>query len=326
MRIARLSAAVAAATLLVGPLATATKAQNYPDKVVRYIVTDGPGGGADVLGRIVAAGLTEEFGQQVIVENRPGAAGNIGMEAGAKAPPGGYVIVQASSSHTANVSLYRGLKYDLIRDFEPITQLSWLPAVVAVNPNAPFKTLGDLLKAAKEKPGSINYSSMGVGSAPHLATELFKAMSGAKIEHVGYKSGGEALMAVVSGEVPVYFPPIGPALPQIKQGKLRALAVTSEKRAPILPDVPTVAEAGVPGYEAIIWHGLMVPAKTSPEVVSRIHTAVVAVLKKPAVRERLQGLGFFPVGSSPAEFGDKVKKDIALQAKVLKEAGVDKPF
>ena len=298
----------------------------YPDKVIRYIVTDSAGSGADVVGRIVAAGLAEEFGHQVIVDNRAGAAGNIGMEVGAKAAPDGYTIIQMSSTHAVNVSLYRDLRYDLQRDFEPVTQLSWFPEVVVVHPSLPVKSIGELVALAKANPGKLNYSSMGVGSTPFLATELFKAMTGAKLEHVSYKGGGEALMAVISGEVPVYFPPIAPALPQIQQGKVRALAVTGTRRSPMLPDVPTVAEAGVPGYESIIWHGLLVPARTPKNIISKLQQAAVAVLRKPAYAKRLSDLGYVTVGSSSEEFAAHIKNEIAFQAKVLKDAGVNKPY
>jgi tripartite-type tricarboxylate transporter receptor subunit TctC len=301
-------------------------AQSYPDRVVRYIATDGPGSGADVLARIVAAGLAEEFGHQVIVDNRPGFAGNIGMEVGAKAAPDGYTYVQMSSTHAINVSLYRDLRYDLLRDFDPVTQLSWIPAVVVVHPSLPVQSIGELVTLAKRRPGTLNYSSIGVGSTPFLATELFKTMTGTKVEHVGYKGAAEALTAVISGEVSIYFPPIGPALPQVQHGKVRALAVTSVQRSPMLPNIPTVAEAGVPGYESIIWHGILVPAKTPGDIIARIHQATTSVLGKPAYTKRLNDLGYVMVGSSPKEFASHIRNNIALQAKVLKDAGVSKPY
>ena len=300
--------------------------QTYPDRVVRYIVTDGPGSGADVLGRIVAAGLTKQFGQQVIVLNRPGVSGNIGMEIGVRSAPDGYTLIQMSSSHTSNVSLFRDLKFDLVRDLEPVTQISWFPEIVVVNPSLPVKSISELVALAKAKPGTLNYSSLGIGSTPFLATELFKSMTGTNIVHIPYHGGGEALLAVISDEVSIYFPPIALASPNIRAGRLRALAVTSATRSPQLPDLPTVAESGVPGYESIIWHGLVVPAKTPKAIVEKIHEAVVTALHQPEIADRLRQLGYTVVASSPEEFGAYIKKDIALQARVLKEAGVDKPF
>jgi tripartite-type tricarboxylate transporter receptor subunit TctC len=312
----------AAAACFAVQFSAAAMAQAYPNKPIRYIVADGPGGGADTIGRIVAAGLTKELGVQVVVENHAGAAGNIGMEVAVKAAPDGYTLVEPSSSHTANVNIYKDLKYNLLKDFIPVTQISSLPMVVAVHPKVNVKTMKELLDLAKSKPGSLNYGSMGVGSVPWVATGLLESMAKIKLEHIGYKGGGATMLAIVSGEVDVYLAPIAPALAHIKQGKLRALAVTSAKRSPVLPDVPTIAESGVPGYELVIWHGLMLPAGTPKDIVTKVQAAVAKVMKDPAVIERLNTLAFVPVASSPEEFGAFIKNDIEKQAGVLKNAGV----
>lgn len=303
-------------------LSAQASAQSFPSKPIRYIVCDGPGGGADTIGRIVAAALSKELGVQVLVENLAGAAGNIGMEAAAKAPPDGYMLVEPSSSHTANVNIYKDLKYDLLKDFIPVTQISSLPMVAVVNPKLPVNTFGELLALAKSKPGNLNYGSMGVGSVPWVATELLQTMAKIKLEHIGYKGGGAVMLASVSGETDMYLAPIAPALGHIKQGKLRALAVSSSVRSPVLPDVPTIAESGVPGYELSIFHGLLMRAGSPPEAVSKIQAAVAKVMKDPELVDRLTKLAFIPVGSSPAEFGAYLKADIDKQAGVLKNANV----
>jgi len=313
-----LAAAVAGAALHSG----AAWAQNYPNKPIRYIVADGPGGGADTIGRILAAGLTKELGVQVVVENHAGAAGNIGMEVAVKGAPDGYTMVEPSSSHTANVNIYKDLKYDLLNDFVPVTQISSLPMAVVVNPKLNVNTMAELLALARSKPGSLNFGSMGVGSVPWVATGLLESMAKIKLEHIGYKGGGAAMIAIVSGEIDVYLAPIAPALGQIKQGKLKALAVTSTKRSPILPDVPTIAESGVPGYELVIWHGLMMPKGTPKDIVNKVHAASVKVLTTPEVVERLNTLAFVPVGSTPDEFAAFIRADIAKQASVLKGANI----
>jgi tripartite-type tricarboxylate transporter receptor subunit TctC len=296
-------------------------AQAYPAKVVRYIVPMSPGSGADTIGRIVTGGLTQVFGQQVIVDNRTGAAGNIGAEAAARAPADGYTLFQASSTHAANVSLYRNLSYDLVRDFAPVTQLASSPSIVVVHPSLPVKSIAELVKLAKAKPGAINYASTGIGSATWVAGELFKGMAGVNLLHVPYRGGGESLTAVVAGEVSVYFAPLAAALPQVRQGRLRPLAVTTTKRLPLLPEYPTVAETGYSGYQSGNWYGVVVPAKTPKEIIATIRGAVVAALNDPNVSKRLSDLGYVSVGDQPEEFAAFIKSEIATLAKIIQQTG-----
>jgi tripartite-type tricarboxylate transporter receptor subunit TctC len=296
-------------------------AQAYPTKVVRYIVPMSPGSGADTIGRIVTGGLTQVFGQQVIVDNRTGAAGNIGAEAAARAPADGYTLFQASSTHAANVSLYRNLSYDLVRDFAPVTELASSPSIVVVHPSLPVKSIAELVKLAKAKPGAINYASTGIGSATWVAGELFKGMAGVNLLHVPYRGGGESLTAVVAGEVSVYFAPLAAALPQVRQGRLRPLAVTTTRRLPLLPEYPTVAETGYSGYQSGNWYGVVVPAKTPKEIIATIRGAVVAALNDPNVSKRLSDLGYVSVGDPPEEFAAFIKSEIATLAKIIQQTG-----
>ncbi len=299
-------------------------AQTYPAKIVRYVVPMSPGSGADTIGRIVSGGLTQVFGQQVIVDNRTGAAGNIGAEAAARAPADGYTLFQASSTHAANVSLYRNLPYDLVRDFAPVTQLASSPSVLVVHPSLPVKSIAELVKLAKSRPGAINYSSTGIGSATWMAGELFKGMAGVGLLHVPYRGGGESLTAVVAGEVSVYFAPLAAALALIQQGRLRPLAVTTAKRLPLLPGYPTVAESGYPGYQSGNWYGIVAPAKTPKEIIATIRGAVVTTLHEPTVSKRLSDLGYVSVGDQPEEFGAFIKSEIATLAKIIQRTGAVK--
>jgi len=296
-------------------------AQSYPAKVVRYIVPMSPGSGADTIGRIVTAGMAQVFGQQIIVDNRTGAAGNIGAEAAAKSPPDGYTLFQASSTHAANVSLYRNLAYDLVRDFSPVTQLASSPSIVVVHPSLPVKSIAELVKLAKARPGAINYGSTGIGSATWVAGELFKGMAGVNLQHVPYRGGGEALTAVVAGEVSVYFAPLAVALPQVRQGRLRPLAVTTTARLPLLPEHPTVAETGYPGYQSGNWYGIVAPAKTPKEAIAIIRNAVATALRDPGVSKRLSDLGYVSVGDQPDEFAAFIKSEIATLARIIKQTG-----
>lgn len=293
-------------------------AQPYPAKVVRYLVPFTSGSAADTLGRIVAGGLSDVFGRQVIVENRGGAAGNIGAEIAARAPADGYTLLQGNMPLATNASLYRSLPYDLLRDFAMVTQLASSPQVLCVHPSLPARSLGDLLRLAKARPGEINYSSAGVGSTTYLAMEILKGMASANVVHVPYRGGAEAVTAVVSGETSVSFLPISTALPQVHKGRLRALAVSTVRRLPQLPEYPTVAESGVAGYEFNNWYGLMVPAKTPRETIAAIHVAAVAVLKKPEVSKRLGDLGYVPAGDSSEEFAAYVRSEVVRLGKLIR--------
>jgi tripartite-type tricarboxylate transporter receptor subunit TctC len=312
------SAALCAALLAGG---TSCAWAQYPTKPVRYLMPQPPGSGADTVGRIVAQGLTQVLGQQVIVDNRTGAAGNIGAELAARAPADGYTIVQISLTHAVNASLYRNLSYDLVRDFQPVTQLASSPSMVVVHPSLPVRSMTDLTRLAKAKPGAINYASAGAGSATFLSAELYKAQAGVDLLHVPYRGGGEAITSVLSGETSVYFSPVSTALPHARSGKLRALAVTTSKRLQLLPEYPTVAEAGYPGYESGSWYGLLLPAKTPRETITAVHGAAINALNQPDVRKRLIDLGYIVIGDQPEQFGAFIKVEIEKLARVVRQTG-----
>jgi tripartite-type tricarboxylate transporter receptor subunit TctC len=296
-------------------------AQNYPAKPVRYMIPMSPGSGADTIGRIVTGGMSPALGQQIVIDNRTGAAGNIGAELAAKSPPDGYTVFQASMTHAVNVTLYRNLPYDLVRDFAAVTLLANSPSMVVVHPSLPVKSVGELVRLAKTRPGQFNYASTGAGTATFLAAEMFKTRAGVNLQHVPYRGGGEALIAVVTGEVTVYLGPLATVLPQVQQGKLRGLAVTTLQRLPVLRDYPTVAESGYPGYEAGNWYGLIVPAKTPSEAITALRNAVLAAYKVPAVAKRMEDLGYVQGGSQPEEFAAYIRSEIDKLAKILKQVG-----
>ncbi len=306
-------AALACATWACGACA-----QNFPTKVVRYVVPFTGGSGADTLARIVVSGMGPALGQQVIVDNRGGAAGNIGAELASRAPGDGYTLMQAGMPLAANMSLYKNLSYELSRDFAAVSQLVQSPNMLVVHPSLPAKTVKDLIALAKAKPGAINYSSSGAGSTIYLSFEFFKGMAGLNIVHVPYRGGAEAVTAVVSGETSVSFLSLATALPQARQGRLRALAVSTAKRVPSFPEYPTLAEAGVPGYEFGTWYGVMAPAKTPREIVGVLHGAVVASLRSADVARRLTDLGYIVVGDTPEVFGPYVKSEIERLGKLIR--------
>ena len=297
----------------------AAHAQTYPSRVVRYIVTDAAGSGTDLLARIVAEGLTEAFGHQVIVDNRPGAGGNIGAELGARANADGYTLVQVATTHAVNATLYKNLGYNLTRDLTGVSQLAGGPSVVVVSSNAPAKTVADFVAAAKAKPGALTYGSAGTGTCSFLAGELFRRQAALNMMHVPYKGGPPAVTAAGSGEISVYFSPMSAALPMVRQGRLHALAVSTAKRLEQLPNVPTVAEAGLPGYQFTCWYGLMAPAATPPKVIAAVHAAVVKVLANPNAQKRLADLGFIAVGDKPEEFTAHVKAQVEALRPIVRE-------
>ena len=297
-------------------------AQGYPSKVVRMVVPSTAGSGGDVIVRIITPGLSEIFRQQVIVDNRAGAAQNIGAEIVARAPADGYTLLNASSTLTANVSLYRNLPYDLVRDFAPVTQIALSPQVVVVHPSLPVKTVGELVKLAKSKPGQIIYSSGGFGGATFVPGEMFNSIAGVELLHVPYKGGGPAMIAILSGEAQVYFAPVVTALPYIKDNRLRAIAVTSSRRLPQLAELPTVAETGIKNFDFTNWFGLLVPAKTPAETIATIQRAVASVLKRPEVIKRLGEFGCVPVGNQPEEFAVAIKADIVNLGDLFKRVGI----
>jgi tripartite-type tricarboxylate transporter receptor subunit TctC len=306
--------------LLVAAPTTLSWAQTYPAKPVRYVMPTT--GASEVVGRLIAQGMTDALGQQVFVDVRAGAGGNIGAEIAAKAPADGYTLLQVTQSHTVNVSLYRSLGYDLLRDFAPVTKTDLSPLMVVVHPSFPVKSVGELVKFAKAKPGTINYASAGAGTSTFLAAELFKLTAEVKLTEVPYRGGGPAVTAVVSGEVPLYFAPIATALPFIREGRLRALAMCTAQRSPLLPQLPTVAESGFPGFEASNWHGLVVPAKTPKEIIAVLHAAALAALKRPDIAKRIHDLGLTPIGDDPAEFARFLKTDIEKWRRIVRQRGL----
>ncbi len=294
-------------------------AQTYPVKAIRYVTSGSAGSSADAIARLMGGGLTQYLGQLVIIDARPGAGANLGAEIAAKAPADGHTLYQPTVSQALNASLYRNLAYDLIRDFIPITQIVTDPAVVVVHPSLSVKSINELIKFAKARPGTLNYSSGGTGTFTFLAAELFKGQAGINLVHVPYKGGGPALTAVVAGEVPVYFSPLGVSIPHIRQGRLRPLAVTTIARVPVVPELPTISEAGLPGFQFGNWYGMAAPAKTPKKIITAIHGAAVAVLNNSALRQRINELGYVIVGSTPEEFAAFIKSQVATWAKVVRE-------
>jgi len=292
-------------------------AQAYPVKPIRFLVGYAPGGGTDTMARTVAAKLTDSLGQQVIVDNRPGANANLAAEIASKATPDGHTVMFISVSHAISKSLYKKLGYDLVRDFTPLINISSVPMFVVVPPSSSPKSVADVIALAKAKP--TNYASSGDGSPEHIAAELLKSMAKINMTHVPYKGGAPAAIALISGEVQVGFNTAPVAVPHIKSGKMRGIAVTSAKRNPALPDIPTVDESGVKGYDMINWYGAVLPAGTPAVAVNRLNTDINKALQLPDVRERLARLGADPLGGSAKGFGDYIKSEIAKYTKVVKD-------
>ena len=276
-----------------------------------------------MIGRLTAQKLGDSLGQTVVPDNRAGAAGNVGCELAAKAAPDGYTILLGPPGClTVNPSLYEKLAFDPLRDFQPITQLTSGPEMLVIHPSVPATSVKELVALAKAKPGSFNFSSGGSGTPNHLASELFVRAAGLQVVHVPYKGTGPAIAAVMGGQVQMMMAGLPPALPQVKAGKLRALAVTSAQRSKSVPDVPTVAESGFPGFEIVSWHSILVPAKTPAPIVSKLHSELVKVLAQPDVKERFASQGLDTVGSTPEQFRDHLKRETAKFAKIIKTAGI----
>jgi tripartite-type tricarboxylate transporter receptor subunit TctC len=299
----------------------ASVAQTYPNKPIRLIVPFPPGGGNDFIARFTAQRLTGVLGQQVIVDNRPGAGGLLGIEAGVNAVADGYTITLISPSYTVNAALYP-LKFDPVGDITTIVQISRGPLVVVTTPSLPVKNLKEFIALAKAKPGQLNYASSGQGSIIHFATELFCYMAGVKMTHVPYKGGGPALTETIGGQTDVFFATVAPARPQVTAGRVRALAVTTSTRTPSMPDVPSIAEAGVPGYHVTLWHGLMAPKGLPRSIVDRVNSAVKSFVKQPDTVEKLAADGVTPEGSTPEEFHALVKSEVEVWRKVAKQAAI----
>ena len=310
----------AALALLLWP--AIAPAQNFATRTIRIIVPYAPGGSTDVVFRLLAPRLSEDLGQPVVVDNRPGGSSTIGLDLAAKSPPDGHTWGISNITYGANPSLIKKMPFDSERDLLPVSQVSVVTMVLSLHPSVPARSVKQLIGLAKARPGELNFSSAGNASANHLATAKFMHMSGTNLTHVPYKGGGPAVISLVSGETSMLFATIPSAIQHIQSGRLRGLAVSRAQRNPALPDVPTVAEAGVPGYEAIEWNGVMVPAGTPPAVVRRIHQSLSKVLAAPAMKERIVGVGAEVVGSSPEEFSAFIKSEFTAWAKVIKEVGI----
>ena len=305
-------------------LCTATAAQTaaYPTRPVRFIVPSAAGGGTDIIARAISLKLAENLGQQFVVDNRPGAGQMIGIELAAKAPPDGHTILMAASTLAINPVMYKKVSYDPLRDFAPVTQAASLPNVLVVHPSLPVNSVAELIAYAKQRPGQLNFASAGIGTSPQMSIELLKSMAGIDMVHIPYKGTAPGVVDLLAGQVLVMAPNLLTALPHIKSGKLRALAVTSAKRTQALPEVPTVAESGLAGYDSTQWYGVLAPAGTPREIVTRLHDAIVRALRDAEVGKRLAADGAEPVGSSPEEFAAFIKSESEKWAKVATAAGI----
>jgi tripartite-type tricarboxylate transporter receptor subunit TctC len=302
--------------------ATQTAAQTYPAKPIRLIVPFAAGGPNDVIGRVVATKLSELLGQTVVVDNRAGAGGAAGTALVGTAAPDGYtILISGTSSLAINPSLYKTLPYDPIRDFAPVSLVGTAPSLLVMHPSMPVKTIKDLIALAQAKPGQINYASGGIGSAPHLAGELLNAMAKINMVHVPYKGGGPSLTAVMAGQVHLFMGGLSAAMPPVKDGRLRGIAVTSPKRSQFLPDTPTIAET-VPGYDVVNWYAIFAPAKTPAPIVSRLNAEIVKALAAPEVRKRFTDLALDADTSTPEELGAYLGREIKKWAQVVKTAGI----
>jgi len=305
------------AVLLAG--ATACAAQAYPAKAIRILVGYAPGGGTDIMARAVAVKLSERFGQQVLVDNRPGASANLAAELAARAPADGYTVLMISTSHAIAKPMYRKLGYDLDRDFVPLIEVSSVPFVVVVHPSLPVKDVKALIALARSQPGKLTYGSSGEGSSDHIAGELFRSLGRVDLLHVPYKGGAPSALALVSGEVAILFNSAPAAIPHLRTGRMRALAVTGTKRAAALPEVPTVAEAALPDYSITNWYGFLMPRGTPNEHVQKLNGEIDRILALADIRERLLSLGAETSGGSPERFGELIQSEIRKYTKVVTE-------
>jgi tripartite-type tricarboxylate transporter receptor subunit TctC len=296
--------------------------QSYPSKPVRIVVASSPGSGVDILARLIAPKLTESIAQQVIVENRAGAGGNLGAASAARAAPDGYTLFMATPAHAINASLQSNPGYDLLRDFAPVSLLTTGHYMLVVHPTVPAKSVKELVNLARARPGALNYASAGNGNATHLAGELFNIMAKVKTVHIPYKGGGHARSELLGGQVDFMFHNITAVMGDVRAGRLRALAVTGRKRAEAAPEIPTLDEAGLAGYDITSWFGLMAPAATPPEVVTRLNRELVRVMALPDIREKLAALGSESVGSTPQEFAAHLTAEQQKWDKVIKHAGI----
>lgn len=301
--------------------ATPDAITGYPSRPIRLIVSFAPGGSVDVVARLVGQKLTEAWGQQVVIDNRPGAGGNLSAEIAARSAPDGYTLYMSSASLVVNVSLYRSVAYDPVKDFAPVTLLASVQNVLVAHPSVPAKNVAELIALARKTPGRINYASTGSGTSGHLTMELFKSMTRIDLTHVPYKAVGQAQLDLLAGQVSLWFPTIPGALPHIKAGKINALAVSSATRSPALPHVPTVADAGVAGFDAATWYPILAPARTPAALVEKLNRQLVAIVNSRELREQLLQSGVEPIGSSPAQLASHIKSELVKWAKVIQVSG-----
>ncbi len=314
-------AVVGCAALLLAASAAA-HAQVYPTRPVRLIVSSSPGGGTDISARMIAPKLSEYLGQQVVVDNRAGGNTIIGNELVARAAPDGYTLLMGVSSLAIIPYIHAKIPYDAEKDYAPVSQVVLVPNILASHPSLPARSVKELVAFARTRPGQLNFAAAGVGSNPHLAMELFLSMTGLKMVHVPYKGQGPALIDLLAGHVPLMMVTTLNALPHVKNGRLRAIGVTSAKRASVAPDIPTIAEAGVPGYEVVQWFGVLAPANTPRDIIARLHAGIVRAVQDPAIKERFISDGAETVGSTPEEFAAVIRADLSKWSKVIKDAGI----
>ena len=308
--------------LALAALNAASQPAAYPNKPVRLIVGAPPGGGNDIMARLIAQKLSEGLGQQVVVENRPGAGATIATDLVAKSAPDGYTLFMTPSAHALSPSIYRKLPFDPVKDFAAIGQMAAVPLVVIVNMSLPAASLRELIALARARPGSLNFGSGGSGAAQHLATEFLKSLAGIEMVHVPYKGSGQAIPDLIGGQIQLMIEPLPSALPHIRGGKVRALAVTTRQRSASLPDVPTAEEAGLSGFEVMAWYGLLAPAGTPAAVVSRLNAEMNKALAQPAMRDSLAAQGAIPVSGPPQQFMDLIVAEIAKWRPIIQKAGI----
>ena len=317
--LARTLVPLAAAALMMS--AGGAFAQAFPAKPIRFIMPYPPGGSSEILARPIALEMSKNLGQQVVIDYKPGAGSTIGADITAKSPPDGYTIVMLLTAHAINASLMPTLAYDTVKDFASVTLAATLPLVVVVNAQSPIQTVQDLIAAAKANPGKLNYASAGPGNTSHLAVEYFKSVVGVDIAHVPYKGSGPAVTALLAREVDLIFDSLSSSLAQIQGGKFRAIAVSTAKRSHVLPQVPTIAESGVPGFDISAWYGIFAPAATPPAIVQRLNAEIVKAMNAPQAKERIEASGYQIVGSTPAQLDAHVKAEIGRWAKVVRDSG-----
>ncbi len=313
---------IRAALALALSITSAAFAQAWPTKPVKIVVPFPPGGTTDILARAIGFDLTKAWSQPIIVENRPGAGGNIGAEAVAKSPADGYTLLMGTvGTHGINPSVYKKMAYDAIKDFAPVTLVALVPNMLVVHPSVPVKSVGELIALAKKQPGKLTFASSGNGTSIHLSGALFETLAGVDLVHVPYKGSSPAIIDLLAGQVNMMFDNMPSALPYVKSGKLRALAVTSARRSPAMPELPTIAEAGVKGYEASSWFGMLAPAGTPKDVVAKANGAILKSLSTPDIKEKLSSQGAEPAGDTPEKFAAFIRAEIDKWAKVVKASG-----